>query len=273
MIFLAHTENEDGHTHKLDEHLKRTSELAREFAMEANPQLAEVAALAGLLHDAGKYRDAFQKYLIEKIGRRGDVETHHAVYGADLGRRLLESYPLAFAIAGHHAGLHDAGGLQELFKTPAYNLPHSLEEVRARLAHDLNIILAPIAKPPYKPRDSRADVYVRMLFSMLVDADFLDTEAHYKTGARTSLELNAQALLEKIVAAKEAKSKQARAKADEHELINERDRVFAACLEAANHEQGFFSLTVPTGGGKTLSSAAFALAHAAKHDLRRIIRL
>jgi len=274
MAFLAHTENEYGQPHHLDVHLKSTGALARSFAMDSNPLIADTAALAGLLHDAGKYRTAFQRYLIEKIGRRGDVETHHAVYGAALAGEL-RSIPLAYVIAGHHAGLHDASELQELFRTTAYKLPHSLTEIRERLISELGLKLEPVKDIFRNSFDkqfySHNEVYVRMIFSLLVDADFLDTEAHFKIEARKSVALNAGDLLAKIIEAKDKKSRAAREKRSELELIDERDRVFAACLEAAQNPQGFFSLTVPTGGGKTLSSAAFALNHAQRHGLRRVI--
>lgn len=109
-----------------------------------------------------------------------------------------------------------------------------------------------------------AELYVRMLFSALVDADFLDTEAHYKLAHRPTLSLQPEALLQRIITEKESKSR-------DGELNELRNRIFQQCLDAAQQKPGFFSLTVPTGGGKTIAGMAFALRHAQQHQLRRVI--
>jgi CRISPR-associated endonuclease/helicase Cas3 len=103
-----------------------------------------------------------------------------------------------------------------------------------------------------------------MLFSALVDADFLDTEAHYTGAMRKSVEFRPAELLQWLIAEKESKSQAG-------ELNAIRNRIFQQCLDKAKESPDFFSLTVPTGGGKTLSAMAFALAHAAQHKLRRVI--
>lgn len=104
MAFFAHTENEAGLPHRLCDHLQSVGALACDFARDANPAFAKAALWAGLLHDLGKYRDEFQAYLREE--RESSAETHHAVYGAALAFQK-KWLGLAFAIAGHHAGLHD----------------------------------------------------------------------------------------------------------------------------------------------------------------------
>ena len=124
-----------------------------------------------------------------------------------------------------------------------------------------------IAEPLFAAKNEHsAEFYIRMLFSTLVDADFLDTEAHYKNTSRPSLELQATELLQRLIAEKESKS-------SEGELNAIRNRIFQQCIDKAKESPGFFSLTVPTGGGKTLAGMAFALAHATQpqNQLRRII--
>ena len=117
--YLAHTENTNGKVHDLDDHLKCVGELAKNFISEANAELGEQAKWAGLLHDLGKYRDEFQEYLVGN--RESSNETHHAVYGAALA--FLKGWNmLAFAIAGHHAGLHNFENLKELIKNPNYQI-------------------------------------------------------------------------------------------------------------------------------------------------------
>ena len=264
--YFAHSANEYGDWHPLAKHLAGVSKLASRFAEQSCSELKDSAFWAGLLHDIGKYRDEFQEYLRNE--REGGVETHHAIYGAALAFQRGWLGP-AFAIAGHHAGLHDLNELQALVEGSTYRANERLAVLVERFEQELEKIPNTITEPSFVENaasEHYAEFYIRMLFSALVDADFLDTEAHFKETPRASLELQAPELLQRLIAEKTSKS-------SEGELNAIRNRIFQQCLEKAQEPPGFFSLTVPTGGGKTLSGMAFALAHAAQpqYKLRRII--
>lgn len=260
--YLAHTENARGAPHLLREHLHFVGKLARHFSERACPAIAESAEWAGRLHDLGKYRSEFQSYLRNQ--RDSSTETHHAVYGAAAAFQR-ESYGLAFAIAGHHAGLHDLNDLQELLCGSKYQAERRVPTLLAHFERELG-------KPPERIGDPdfidaspySVELYIRMLFSLLIDADRLDTEAHANGFCRLPPKLDAAGLLLRLLDEKNRKP-------SEGELNALRNRIFQSCLDRAIEAPGFFSLTVPTGGGKTLSGMAFALAHAARYQLRRVI--
>lgn len=259
--YWAHNENEQGLPHLLKDHLRCVGELAERFAAAANQDLAIVARWAGLLHDLGKYRDEFQEYLCGK--RESSHETHHAVYGAAYAfdQKWLA---LSFAIAGHHAGLHDLNQMRDLINDPKYQASDRLYLLKERYEQELGKITEKLAEPEFaRGNKFSAEFYVRMLFSALVDADFLDTEAHF-SGERLIRLLQADKLMKQLLAEKARKPATG-------ELNELRNRIFQDCLDAASRDKGFFSLTVPTGGGKTLSAMAFALRHAQEHRLQRII--
>lgn len=281
MIYLAHTENAKGIVHNLDEHLKSTAERAARLMREASSDtLAEqLAHWCGLLHDAGKYRDEFQAYL--RGTRKGDTETHHAVYGAGVAYECSNDCA-AFAIAAHHAGLHDADGLRSLLDKPIYNISVRLPEIIKRLESEIGAIPSEVLQPNFVDENLRTSVLIRMLFSTLVDADFLDTEAHYSPElVRPATKLDAPTLLTKLEQERERKSRAFAAAAHENAANNLnaanmqvgaiRNQVFETCVRNGVLPHGFFSLSVPTGGSKTMASMAFALAHAKQHDLRRVI--
>ena len=261
--YYAHSANAAGVAHTLKNHLQAVGNLAGYFAGKSCPALSDAAYWAGLLHDLGKYRDEFQQYL--RAERDSSAETHHAVYGAALAYQQKWLGP-AFAIAGHHAGLHDLNELETLVEGATYRTAERVPLLADRFKTDLGEIPKQITEPPFVANEHNAEFYIRMLFSTLVDADFLDTEAHYKSAPRPSLELQATELLQRLIAEKESKS-------NEGKLNAIRNRIFQQCIDKAKDPPGFFSLTVPTGGGKTLAGMAFALAHAAQpqHQLRRII--
>lgn len=270
MNYYAHTaETESGERDPnqsrwqlLSTHLCNVAELARQFATPFG--LTDVAHLAGLLHDLGKYRQPFQEYLAGK--RPGSVETHHAVYGATLAFQRNWVGP-AFAIAGHHAGLHNRYDLQDLVCEKKYDAVNRLAPLVNRFEEELGKIPNELAEPEFvKCAEDCAviEFYVRMLFSCLVDADFLDTEQFSRRQERRSVKLDATLLLERLQAH--------RGKFDSSGELNAlRNRVFEDCLAKAAELAGFFSLTVPTGGGKTLAGMAFALEHARRHDMQRVI--
>jgi CRISPR-associated endonuclease/helicase Cas3 len=261
--------------HILHEHLKGVGELAAGYAEQMHPDFGPAARWAGLLHDIGKYRDAFQNYLLEGTKQRGsDPDTHHAVYGAALSHaRGCDT--LAFCIAGHHAGLHDITDLDDFINRPYYHAFDRLCEIVSRFESELEVIPTALDEPEFVGDNSKTDLYVRMLFSALVDADFLDTEKHFLCGAeRSALKLNPVGLLVRLGEAKERKAQRAFDEAttgEARELVRLRNSIYDQCVKAGELSQGFFNLTVPTGGGKTLAGMAFALAHAARHNLRRVI--
>lgn len=251
----------------LVEHLQAVARLAGEKAAFFGG--GELAALAGLLHDLGKYTDEFQRRIA------GDaIRVDHTTRGAILA---VERYGalgqlLAYGIAGHHAGLangREAGERTALAdRLKGVDLPRLLETWHAEI--ELPDRLQP---PPLKPRPGRGFFQLaflgRMLFSCLVDADYLDTEAFYdRTEGRRSLREQARPTLAELRAALDGHL--AEFKGDT--LVNLlRGEILAGVRGKANEQPGLFSLTVPTGGGKTLASLAFALDHALAHGLRRVI--
>ena len=266
--------------HLLVEHLHTVAALAAKFsqAFDSAEPARRWAYLAGLWHDLGKYRPGFQRYVrladgenahIE--GKVGGREKTHSAAGALWAIQQLNQpnrpygHILAYLIAGHHAGLDDwDGGLKERLQSS--DAQQELADALAAqppadvLAHgDL------VARIPGGPAGFA--LWVRMLFSCLVDADFLDTEAHFdadKPARREGFPTLAQmrlALDAHMAALPVADTLVNRLRAD----------VLRQCRAQAALPAGFFSLTVPTGGGKTLSSLAFALEHAQAHGHRRII--
>lgn len=270
MNYYAHTaETEAGerdpnrsHWQPLSAHLQNVADKAREFAEPLG--FADAAKLAGLLHDLGKYSGPFQTYLEGK--RPASIETHHAVYGAALAFRREWVGP-AFAIAGHHAGLHNLSDLQALVCGNKYDATNRLDPLVNQFEEELGKIPNELAEPEFAdPAKDKAvtEFYLRMLFSCLVDADFLDTEQFSRGQERRSLKLDASLLLKRL--------QTHRSKFDSSSELNTlRNRVFEECLAKAAEPTGFFSLTVPTGGGKTLSGMAFALEHARRHGMQRVI--
>lgn len=277
---MAHTGGVGGTGHELIAHLRDTAARTRRFASTARPTDADFAALAawaGWLHDLGKYRPEFQDYL---FGRRaGGPETQHAVFGAGCAASRNLPSAVALAILGHHAGLpswpHAQGRLRDDKLSPV-TTSGPLFELLGRDRQDeadADPWPAQVAEFFAIPRRGAFSVAlghelrVRMLFSCLVDADYLDTE-HYMTGReRRPSPLQSEELLGRL-------DRHVRGMMDRGEptpVNRARREVYEACLAAAERPRGLYRLTAPTGSGKTLAMMAFALKHAEVHKLRRVI--
>ena len=275
--------------HLLADHLTAVASLAKAFASESAPSStnSQWAYLAGLWHDLGKYRPGFQRYLRASDNPDAHIEgkvsgrekTHSAAgalwaietLGAQHGDRgKLAARVLAYVIAGHHAGLDDwhQGLAQRLDSTDALA---ELEEAKAAQPPgsvlEAGDFVPDLASIPGGPAGFA--LWVRMLFSCLVDADFLDTEAHFdaaKPARRTGFPT-----LNVMQSALDAHLHTLAASAQPSPVNTLRAQVLRQCQSQAAQPPGFFSLTVPTGGGKTLSSLAFALNHAHAHGKRRVV--
>lgn len=286
--------------HGLQEHLLAVAALAREHAAEFG---AALAALAGLWHDLGKYRPGFQRYLRQNAdahieGRiAGREKTHSAAGALHALRELPQRWPgagqpvarlLAYLIAGHHAGLDDwTGGLDDrLLGSRRADSELEYEEARGVCGQVAPQLLDPPAefdpgealktapglREPASPL--AASLWARMLFSALVDADFLDTEAFMnpeKAAVRRAFPPLAD-YLERLD--RHLDDLAARVRRDgraEDTVMRARRSVLQQCRDKAARPPGVYTLTVPTGGGKTLSSLAFALRHAVAHGRRRVV--
>lgn len=253
----------------LAEHLSAVSRLAGEFAAPFGGQ--SCAQAAGLLHDLGKYTQQFQ----DRIRGSGD-RVDHATWGARVAVERFGriGYLIAYAIAGHHAGLANGDG--EGSRTNLRSrLGNELPPLMDNWQHELTVPDALLPPPGMKPRAGHGNFSfsfaVRMLFSCLVDADFLDTERFYATAEGREIERGSEVGVAALRLAAAAYLDAKAQKADATTLNIERQRILAHVRAKASLPPGLFSLTVPTGGGKTLTSLAFGLEHAEAQGLRRLI--
>ena len=223
------------------------------------------------MHDVGKYTQAFQARLAGSA-KRVDHSTAGAKiaidrYGPKLGRLL------AFCIAGHHAGL--ANGVNADRATALTDrLNGTVSKLDPVWEHE--ITLPTLTMPPIKVRDKNtagfsAAFFTRMLFSALVDADYLDTEAYFSSLTGSLPARGQHPKLGDLLARLESHLARLASEADITEVNKLRREVLNHVRSKASSPQGLFTLTVPTGGGKTLTSLAFALEHAVRHGFTRVI--
>ena len=276
--YLAHVHPDTKKPHHLENHLEAVGKFASEFASEfGNPEWAE---LAGRWHDLGKYRGAFQEMIrqasgyeahLEEPDRASSGKVDHSTAGALHAIETLGQYGkiLAYCIAGHHAGLADwhsdsHRGLQERLAASKELLPDTL---RSKIPERILQATRPGSRPP-----KGADIafWIRMLFSCLVDADFLDTE-RFMDEKRFRHRAN-KALLPDFLQHFDKFMEESVTSSIQDSPVNRiRKKILEECRQKALSKRGFFTLTVPTGGGKTLSSLAFALEHAKQHRMQRVI--
>ncbi|SHF68304.1 CRISPR-associated helicase, Cas3 family [Bacteroides luti] len=274
---IAHikiNDNGEFEIQKLEEHLVGTAEMAKQFCKEIDCYLWGYQI--GIWHDIGKYNSYFQKYIKINSGYLGDEgtmnKTDHssagAIYAKECFPRIWQ--PLAYIISGHHSGLLNwdnelgiTGDLQS--------------RLQKKISEDIRLFLPDKYKQPLElpiPFDGKLNeknihLWIRMMFSCLVDSDYLDTErfmnpdSFYKRGHYSSI----PDLKNKFDAYMESLNESA-----SNTFVNTlRSEIYSACINSGESENGFFTLNVPTGGGKTLSSMGFSLTHAVKNSKKRII--
>jgi CRISPR-associated endonuclease/helicase Cas3 len=259
--YISHTSNKEGKNHGLSDHLKAVSEIMVSFANGLFYK--DVFRLTGLFHDFGKYQPAFQKYLIEG-GRKGSVP--HASWGAMFALQY-KIYEAAFAIDGHHKGLPDKADLKDDCDAIMSSNDEFRNTGKDLLLNDLMIMENDCEVPALSLKQSERELFIRYLFSALTDADWLDTEKHFNSELskyRRVCALDVDFLNNKLETEIKSKSK-------EGELNQLRNRVRENAVARSNSPLGFFSMTLPTGMGKTFTSVSWALHHAKHNDLKRII--
>ncbi len=276
--YWAHSANKCDAWHSCADHLDSVSNLARQYMQGRKG--ADETALAGILHDLGKYGDRFQLRLQGK-----DSGLDHWSQGASLALTEFHAVTAALAIEGHHIGLQ-RGSKDSLRRLLPDNLVTSvlpglslsdpdLERLQLRAAADgliFNKLRTRVLASWAQAVASMLDV--RMLFSCLVDADFLDTDAHFEGDSKEKRyrpegpRLNA----EEALAALDSYMEVLRAATQAEECVRKaREEIWNNVISAGKLPSGLFTLTAPTGSGKTLAMLRFALEQAVQHDMKRIL--
>ncbi|NLU53721.1 MAG: CRISPR-associated endonuclease Cas3'' [Clostridiaceae bacterium] len=274
MPYIAHR-TDDNKEQLLLEHLCETARIAADMAKIIRKN--NLAYLCGLLHDVGKYSKEFQ----DRIKNNGSI-CDHSTAGAQVLEKINEPLGklLGYIITGHHSGLLNGGGWgdtcndKSLYARLKKEVPYYgdfSKEIGPDMYPSMNIMIKEIADT--KPLDALDLGYclsflIRMLFSCLVDADYLDTERFMKNGTvKRGVECNFVNLEDKIV-------RYANSFVVDSFIKEKRKQIFEECLNKAQGKPGIYTLTVPTGGGKTISSMAFALRHINSNQqnyIRRVI--
>lgn len=257
-MYLAHISEDKQREQSVKEHLEGVAKLSGTFAAAFGCKKWGYGC--GIMHDIGKYSIEFQKRL------HGGVKVDHATAGAkELCSRgnIMQAY----CVSGHHAGLPDGGSPAE----PASFYGRMKKELKDYQAFREEIEIPVFSGAPLKPIGKggfSAAFFIRMLFSCLVDADFLDTEHFMKQG---NVIRGDHESIEKLYDKLYAHISPWLANDNKNTINGRRTAILRACLEKGKDKQGLYQLTVPTGGGKTVSSLAFALQHAKEHHLERVI--
>ncbi len=268
----------------LADHLAAVADLAADRTAKFGAGAA--GRYAGLLHDLGKYTHAFQRRIRNEAGK-----VDHATAGAKMAvalatssnpkqtSDLLVACIVAHAIAGHHAGLPDsvgtAGALDDRFSR---QLEPLIDQWRAEIAPDATGLMPPLdwsdVKGGGEPLARALAFFGRMVFSALVDADYRDTEAFYAKAEGKPVDRDWPMLpdiVDDLIARLDAHMAHLAAGAADTPVNRLRGEILTHVRTGADASTGLFTLTVPTGGGKTLASLAFALDHAKRHGLDRIV--
>lgn len=278
MKFYAHsgTKSDQSDWQVLSDHLNSVATLSKAKASAFGAE--EMAFFAGLLHDLGKYSIEFQNRL-----NGSSLPADHSTAGAKVAVELWGKlgYLIAFVIAGHHAGLAngvDQGvGRSTLISRLGFQFGKEIPVLDPIWQIDLPLqanISLPILKVKQNLSGFQFAFFIRMLYSCLVDSDFIDTDNFYRSinnqSSRPISKINVSHLklkLDEFLSALETKA----IEKNNSPLNILRSEILASVKQKAILEKGLFSLTVPTGGGKTFASMSFALDHAYKHNLRRVI--
>lgn len=258
--YIAHSMNRYGEEQSLQQHGEGVAEMMRTFALSDN--YADVYSCCGLLHDIGKYSEGFQRYI-----RSGGDKEPHAKWGAFYAKnnKLVN---IAFPIIGHHAGLPNKDSMVETLSNCEAEFS-KWENIQCSLDEDnANLYLCDNTRFNQIKSITQKELFVRLLFSALVDADSLDTERHFQReqfDLRSCKSLDAKVLLNAL--------NQKLSSFKQTTPLNElRTRVRLYAQDLADEPQGCFSMTLPTGMGKTLCSLNWALHHAVAHpNIKRIV--
>lgn len=268
-MYIAHRREDDSEPQKLKTHLEDTASMAKKFADSFYN--GDYAYACGLLHDIGKYSREFQNKIINNSNARVDHSTAGAI---EINQEfVLMGKLLAYCIAGHHGGLPDGGSKSDTVIETTLN--GRLK--RARQLHDYSCFkkeintheCLPERPPNIEPLNKGGfslSFFIRMIYSCLVDADFLDTERFMDKG-----KVDRNANYDYLFFDKKLDTHIKAFKDTEREINQKRAEILNCCLKKAQGERGLYTLTVPTGGGKTISSLAFALKHVLEHKMERII--
>ncbi|WFE67790.1 CRISPR-associated helicase Cas3' [Thiomicrospira sp. R3] len=279
-VYFAHSglRSDKSDWQTLQDHLEVVAERSKHNARYFGGQ--ELAYLAGLLHDLGKYTPEFQARL-EGSPKRVD----HATAGAKIAAEIMPKpwfKLIAYAIAGHHAGLANGNNesdgrstledrLKQVFGKELCQLDNNVWKAEL-VFPELNQLL-PKIQPNTAP-DKHGFQYaflIRMIFSCLVDADFVDTDKFYKQLEDKPWLRGDYPDLMQLKQAFDAYLVHKTASSNATKVNQLRQEILTTARERALLSPGLFTLTVPTGGGKTFSSMAFALDHAMHHAMRRVI--
>lgn len=270
---IAHI-NASGEVQTIKEHLMGTAVKAERFA--AAFDCGDIGYLCGLMHDIGKYSDEFQRRILDPEHVR---KVDHSTAGARELRELSPDYiPLAMTVAGHHSGLMD-GGSRKVCEahdgTFWGRLKNRIPEYRDWKEE---IVPGEVRLPGFCLEGGRPgftmSFFIRMIYSCLVDADYLDTEEFMNRGMQ---ERESGASVPELLGRFEEYiagwlNQSEFNSAEQEALCQRRNRILLNCMEKGTTlDRGLYTLTVPTGGGKTTASLGFALRQMQKHQMDRVI--
>ena len=265
---ISHVRRSDMEIQLNEDHQHGVAELASKFAGEFG--MGEQGKVLGLLHDKGKEKHFFQQHIIKESGLDSSIQVEgdysHAYVGALLAGRQYPMFAslLAYPIMGHHAGLYNYNDYDDVMDNK--RIPSDVDITELKIPLSMKYLKS------IKPYEYNH--IIRMLFSCLVDADRLDTE-RFMNSEQAALRQGKKTLQELVPLLEEYLSNLQNKIKEDHKdglIVNVvRKQVQEECRKKSICEPSFYSLTVPTGGGKTLSSLVWAINHAICHDKKRII--